>query len=472
MDLVRLTLRIPSSLRDEVETEASSLGVSLAEVVRRRLAGEDPEPRGVLRGTGSVRPYRPPTDIERGILTWAESRGVSAIQMEAHLPGLDLQGIRNHLNMIRKKRLGRCSKCSRVLEPGMLSCESCREQAREAREAYVAAGRCVRCREPIDDGGSVTTCSSCLVGVREANRKTLLKKASRSQKAPTVSRKDRLLAKRAQQTLMERVGSGVRLFPWTYSCSGRPLVGVLPEGTSVVDLFSGGGDISRTASKLGHRVVAALDIHPLTTSFLRVIQSGDHLAAYDLASEWATRDVGVIKQRYGVVLEDHHPDHDVIRAALLYVMAHGVSGRDMRAKDLEVPVVLPTRTSFTSKVSLYRRHLLGIAIEALDFAEGIERYDAPDRVFVCDPPWPGSTTFEYDIEGRHGELIERLLGAQGEFLITLGSSRAAFDLLQKVPHIYWRTAFSRGQHVRELVASSWALPEEAGCKRVPAKYRG
>jgi DNA adenine methylase len=57
------------------------------------------------------------------------------------------------------------------------------------------------------------------------------------------------------------------------------------------------------------------------------------------------------------------------------------------------------------------KHLKGVTIECLNYAECISRYDSPETLFFCDPPYLnteryyGKGNFTYDDHVRLAELL-------------------------------------------------------------------
>jgi hypothetical protein len=59
------------------------------------------------------------------------------------------------------KKLGLCTKCMNVPEPGFLTCSSCQEKRRELFKRRVARGKCHNCHRPATAGKS--RCEVCAI---------------------------------------------------------------------------------------------------------------------------------------------------------------------------------------------------------------------------------------------------------------------------------------------------------------------
>ncbi len=111
--------------------------------------------------------------------------------------------------------------------------------------------------------------------------------------------------------------------------------------------------------------------------------------------------------------------------------------------------------------------LSGASITTLDFSEAIERFDAPDTLFIADPPWEGcEQEFEYTLGARHSELKERLCSINGSFVLMCASNRAALKTWAEAPFLYWALVGL----CKELVVSNVELKDPALEVIDPSRY--
>jgi site-specific DNA-adenine methylase len=163
--------------------------------------------------------------------------------------------------------------------------------------------------------------------------------------------------------------------------------------------------------------------------------------------------VGAILQQYGVCRDNPTPDLD--RAAIFYVVNRSIKGGGMKQT---VQALRKPDPQLKRGLDWVSTQLKGVHIEQLDFRDAILKYDTPNTTFLVDPPWPGSTHFEYDIEGRHRELFDLLEGARGQFVGVLQSTRPCVELVRKQPSLYWWKNHVR--HPKEVLFASFPLPHE------------
>ncbi len=67
------------------------------------------------------------------------------------------------------------------------------------------------------------------------------------------------------------------------------------------------------------------------------------------------------------------------------------------------------------------RRLRGVTIECLGFADCIQRYDSPDTLFYCDPPYLGTEDYYGHgsfIQDDHHRLSELLHGVKGKAMVS------------------------------------------------------
>lgn len=105
----------------------------------------------------------------------------------------------------------------------------------------------------------------------------------------------------------------------------------------------------------------------------------------------------------------------------------------------------------------YRR-LLDVAVERGDFEEVVARYDGPDTLFFCDPPYLGNCD-QYPhndlAQPQEQERLARcLLAIEGKFLLTIGDHPLIRELyagchVVEVDVVYSMSLQEQGRGVRE-----------------------
>lgn len=340
-------------------------------------------------------------------------------------------------------------------EEGFRSCSSCRAKNRQARKDRLRNGMCTTCgyRE-IDD--TTTQCFTCAERTREHNRL-----AHFSGKWSKVRNDIRTNAKKANGGKVNKLDNKIglpssiprppRLLPWIHSDNCRSVIGFIEGKREVVDLFAGSGHMSVLAHQMGHHVVAVNDVHPGVVAFFETLQTHPAAKFYAEVTKVAAFGPVELVDAYRKSLSN---GRKIRRAALTYIMAR--SNTDLAA--LEVPEVKsPTPfNTFRSLASNLKVAMLNAEITRLDFRKAIRQFDGPNRLFICDPPWPQAEKFEFEINGRHDQLIDRLNAAEGDYVVITSSSRESLLFAAKAPHLYWRQGI---RFSREIIASSFPLPE-------------
>jgi len=345
------------------------------------------------------------------------------------------QDVRNHRNVERKRHANRCL-CGYTNAPGKTRCEDCLSKSKKVYNKRRAAGLCVGCGREVDIDGSATYCSSCIAVSRKSN-KEYIKRLSKAKKPVSAS-----------------PGEPVFMFQWVNTKAGRSVAEVLPKGYRVVDLFAGTGSLAVRARRKKRSVLGLNDIHPLIVNFLDVVVNGDLVSFADHAD----RIIQGEPQRL-LALYDQAGRRQLSAteaAAVFYLVTKNVDRRDLASRTI-------TRTRLSGLALNNRRLILevrdllrGTLITSLDWRDAIEVYDGPKTLFLVDPPWPGSSQmFEFNIDGRHMDLMERLASAQGEAIVMLQSSRRSMLLARHMPYTYFRQVYAG----REIILSTMPLPK-------------
>lgn len=113
------------------------------------------------------------------------------------------------------------------------------------------------------------------------------------------------------------------------------------------------------------------------------------------------------------------------------------------------------------------RRLAGVTIEHLPYNDCLRRYDGPESLFYCDPPYYGhEQDYGAGLFGREdfANLQDVLSGLQGRFLLSLNDTPEVRDLfgsfhLQEVTTTYSAgTKSGAGKTAKELLIANYPLP--------------
>lgn len=123
-------------------------------------------------------------------------------------------------------------------------------------------------------------------------------------------------------------------------------------------------------------------------------------------------------------------------------------------------------TTLEPMLAELHERLAGVVIERLPFTEFIARYDTPETLFYCDPPYWGSET-DYGADAFERADFERLAAQlkriRGRAIVSLNDVPAVRQLfagfhLREVETTYTIAGNDNGKRVGELLISNFQLP--------------
>lgn len=385
--------------------------------------------------------YNPLTDDERKLfeeLVEEEERTgykpPSKVLM-ARFPGRTEQDICNHRNLVRRRRNNQCSGCKAPVKPGTRRCKGCRDKRSSLAAKRKAAGLCVACGKTVDLDGTACYCSACAVISRKSN-KQYIKRLTKAKKPVSAT-----------------PGEPVFMFPWVNTKAGKSVTKVLPSGYRVVDLCAGTGSLAVRAARANHPVLGVNDVHPLVVNFLDVVVNGDLASFADHVDHLARQEPQCLLGLYEQAGQRRFSPAK--SAAVFYLMTKNTNNRNLATRVISKERLSGMSSSIRKLILEVRYLLQGALITSLDCMDAIEVYDRPDTLFLVDPPWPGSSQmFEFNIDGRHADLMKRLASLQGEAIVMLQSNRRGLLLARHMPYAYFRQVYAS----RELLLSTIPLP--------------
>jgi site-specific DNA-adenine methylase len=376
--------------------------------------------------------YNPWTEAEREVIRNALAEGLMPREVRHLLPGRSKANVHNGFNLVRRRLRGTCA-CGVELKGSHTRCHQCRAKTRRKRDAALAKGLCGQCHTAPADF-SLTRCTRC------AERQAKYKKPKNLNAQDIYHHGLVRWLKTAQPQQINP------LFTWDTS-----------QGT-YIDLFGGSGVFALNATRHWKHVVYN-DTHPLLHNYASIVRRPDlHAPYHEALAQLLTCPVEDILHAYQR-LRDNPPVVPTPKAAaLFYIVTRSVVGRDLhnpQINKLRPPAIHHRRT--------LREHRLILrevsALTDLDFADALIRYDSPDTLFFCDPPWPGPDRYEFNMAPeRHDELANLLLQIKGRFVIILGSTRSALDHYHRIPHLAWLT----GRATKLIVGANFPIPDDTG----------
>lgn len=260
---------------------------------------------------------------------------------------------------------------------------------------------------------------------------------------------------RIERPALHYLGSKWAIAPW--------VVGNLPSHTTYVEPFGGGAAV--LLQKEPSPVEVYNDLDHQVVSFWRVLrQRPDEFVAQIQATPWA-------RLEYEQAFE---PCEDQLEAARRFFLrswmsfmgcSHRPTGWRANARTKNGHIPLWGREERLLTVAERMRQ---VQIECDDALKVIRRFDGPETLFYCDPPYLPETrtsahgyAHEMDLEG-HLELLECLRACQGKVLVS-GYPSALYQ--QELEAHGW-TMISREARTRDpkarRIEQLWIKPESGG----------
>ena len=194
------------------------------------------------------------------------------------------------------------------------------------------------------------------------------------------------------------------------------LIAQFPQHTAFVELFCGGASI--LFRKEPSEVEVINDLNDEITNFFRVCQF--HHEALIQYCRFA-----VASRNWFDLLKRTEPNTltDIQRAfRTLYLQKNSFGARVMNPN---FHYFRQNRSNFNPEnickhIEETHRRLARVQIECAPYQQIIERYDAPQTFFFCDPPYYKKPIYKFNFSHEDYLELERQLGSiQGKFLLTL-----------------------------------------------------
>jgi len=193
----------------------------------------------------------------------------------------------------------------------------------------------------------------------------------------------------------------------------------IPAHRTWVEVFGGSGVV--TANKEPSNVEVYNDADgDLVHFFLTLRDNGEELAEW-LSQTPHSREIHTkYKQEF---YDGYRPEDDIERAGRFFYLRYtqfatkydDVSGYNGGTKRNAAS----SYQQGIKRLEKWQERFLGVQIENLDFEELISRYDSPETVLYCDPPYmdEGDELYSHTGGFDHGRFVDTLLDAEGMWLV-------------------------------------------------------
>ncbi len=248
----------------------------------------------------------------------------------------------------------------------------------------------------------------------------------------------------------------------------------IPEHTAYIEPFCGAGHL--LFSKESSQVEVLNDIDGFLTSFFellkddtkrsKLIQTLDNMPYsrslwQDIRMNWKQGNI---------------PQDEIERAAYWYYLNRTTFSGDQKRGGFAIPSttgrnpVQSFRNAVDSLDTIAER-LRNVCIENLSYKDCILRYDSPETLFFCDPPYLNSEHYYGDFtQDDHRTLAEILHGIKGQVMVS-HYSNSLYDDLYKGWNRYEYKSF-KGSHKAAPGTEKPVTVEALYCNFEPVKTRG
>ncbi|MDT7040864.1 DNA adenine methylase [Candidatus Nitronereus thalassa] len=205
----------------------------------------------------------------------------------------------------------------------------------------------------------------------------------------------------------------------------KQLIELLPEHHCYVEPFGG------MASVLLNKPASAVEVYndlngQIATLFMVLKFHPDELA----------------RELQGLVISrqlfEHFKSHagltDIQRAArLLYALEYGFGGQGQHFGTSTHKSAISVQ-AVIGRADLVATRFTRVVVENLDWEDCLARYDSPQTVFFCDPPYWGTAGYAVPFSERDQiVLADRLRAIQGKFVMTNSDARFVRGLYRGLP---------------------------------------
>ena len=180
-------------------------------------------------------------------------------------------------------------------------------------------------------------------------------------------------------------GGKFQITPW--------IIGLFPDHQNYVEVFGGGAGVLLRKPRSTVEVYNDLDFQCVSLfRILRDPELRDRLCSIVELTPFSREEFELC----------HHPADDPVEAARRFVFrcqaGHGTTSVDttdsngFRSCDIRAGKSYAREwTGLPSAIAIAGKRFQGVTIEQLDFRRLIQKFDDPETLFFCDPPYPSST---------------------------------------------------------------------------------
>lgn len=241
----------------------------------------------------------------------------------------------------------------------------------------------------------------------------------------------------------------------------KQIISFMPGHKTYCEVFAGGAWVffRKTPSK----VEIINDLDGDLVSFYRVVQN--HLEEFLKQFKWLLASREWFEDWKSQL--DGRGLTDIQKAARYYYLQRLAFGGRVRNRSYGVQTDGPPRINLLrleEEMSEVYLRLAGVQIENLSWKDLITRYDKPDILFYCDPPYYQCPDYKHNFDlDDFQDLATKLAGIQGKFMLSINDHptiREVFKAFKSKEVTLQYTVSQAGPtDAKELIFSNFDLKE-------------
>jgi DNA adenine methylase len=236
----------------------------------------------------------------------------------------------------------------------------------------------------------------------------------------------------------------------------KRIIALFPPHVTYCEVFLGGGQVFFRKEPAKVEVVNDLDGE--VVNFFRCAQQHhEELCRY--------LKFVLVSRKWFEIFQSQNPASltDIQRAARFFYLQKNayaglVHGRHYACKVVGAPGLNPNR--LPEILENTHKRLARVQIESLPFQDFIPRFDRPETLFFCDPPYWERKLYNFNFtEEDHRQLAEQLQSIKGKFVLTVDDVPQLRELFNRstiteieIPYTAQREA---GKRFRELIITNF-----------------
>lgn len=245
-------------------------------------------------------------------------------------------------------------------------------------------------------------------------------------------------------------------YPGGKSRLAQQLIAWFPQHRSYIEPFCGGAQVFFRKERSHSEVLNDLDGE--LVNFLRVCQNHHEELVRSLRYAVTSRQMHELYRRQDPALLT-----DVQRATRFVYLQRTSWGAAVRDQHYNAEPTRPgpfSASATAAHIERAAKRLARVQLENLPYEDVLKRYDRPDSLFYCDPPYVDMPYYKFNLKGDDfHQLASRLAALQGRFLLSINDHPLARDAMRAfhIREVVTKYSIHKKVPARELIVSNLPL---------------